>query len=197
MATQPDFSPNDKTPPPWLLPVLGLAIIGVAVVIAFLLTQPPAPQAATSVPLTSAPEVAAPSGAQAELPAEHGAADPNAELPAAHGAVDPNGPPVEQIDLAGARARYDDQTAIFIDVRSGEAFKAGHIAGALSITSTDLEARLSALPPDTTLIAYGDATKPDSAVRAAQIFMGLGSPTMLALEGGWQGWQRAGFPTEP
>jgi 3-mercaptopyruvate sulfurtransferase SseA len=82
-------------------------------------------------------------------------------------------------------------------VRSGDDFAAGHIAGALSITSNELEAGLSALPADTTVIAYGDATKPDSAVRAAQIFMGLGFPKVIALDGGWQGWQAAGLPTEP
>jgi rhodanese-related sulfurtransferase len=119
------------------------------------------------------------------------------EVPeAAHGGVNPDGPAVEQINLAAARAHFDAGTAIFIDVRAGSAFSEGHIPGALTITSRELEQRLESLTPGTVIIAYGDASRPESGVRGAQIFMELGYPKVIALEGGFQAWRDAGHPVE-
>lgn len=190
MTTQTDSHQTDGTPPAWLLPVLAVVIIGVAALVAVLLTRPPTPQAVAPPTAQAALIPAQPDAAQAPPAAEQAAPVPD------HGAIDPNGPAVERIDLAGARARFDAQTAVFVDVRSGQEFTAGHIAGAISLTSPELETRLSALPVGTAVIAYGDAAKPDSAVRAAQIFMDLGYPQVIALDGGWQAWQQVGFPIE-
>lgn len=115
---------------------------------------------------------------------------------AAHGGINPNGPAVEQISLAAARAHFDAGTAIFIDVRAGSAFSEGHIPGALTITSRELEQRLASLTPGSVIIAYGDASRPESGVRGAQIFMELGYPKVIALEGGFQAWRDAGHPVE-
>jgi rhodanese-related sulfurtransferase len=119
------------------------------------------------------------------------------EVPeAAHGGINPDGPAVEQISLAEARAHFDAGTAIFIDVRAGSAFSEGHIPGALTITSRELEQRLESLTPGSVIIAYGDASRPESGVRGAQIFMELGYPKVIALEGGFQAWRDAGHPVE-
>ena len=81
-----------------------------------------------------------------------------------------------------------------MDVRAGSDYGAGHIPGALTITSRELEARLNELPAGAVIIAYGDATRPDSGQRGAQIFMELGYPKVIALEGGFQAWRDAGHP---
>jgi rhodanese-related sulfurtransferase len=83
---------------------------------------------------------------------------------------------------------------LFVDVRSGDEYRAGHISGAISLTSPDLDAAMRALPSSGQIIAYGDAARPDSAVRAAQIFIELGYPTVIALEGGYQAWASANYP---
>jgi rhodanese-related sulfurtransferase len=117
-------------------------------------------------------------------------------LPMTHGGVDPDGPSVSEISLADARARFDAGTAVFVDMRAGADFAAGHIPGALTITSADLDSRLRSLPPGAVIIAYGDAARPDSGRRGAQIFMELGYPEVIALEGGFQAWQAGGNPVE-
>jgi rhodanese-related sulfurtransferase len=108
--------------------------------------------------------------------------------------VDLDGPPITLVSVGEAKGSLDTGEALFVDVRSGDDFRAGHISGAVSLTSPDLDAAMRALPPGSQIIAYGDAARPDSAVRAAQIFIELGYPTVIALEGGYQAWVNAGHP---
>ncbi|PDW04000.1 rhodanese-like domain-containing protein [Candidatus Viridilinea mediisalina] len=117
------------------------------------------------------------------------------EVPS-HGGLNPDGPVVLVISPSEAHAHFDAGTALFIDVRMGNDFRAGHIPGALTITSRELETLLEQVPEGVVLIAYGDAVRPDSGMRGAQIFMELGYPPMLALEGGFQAWEAAGYPVE-
>ncbi|RRR70808.1 MAG: rhodanese-like domain-containing protein [Candidatus Viridilinea halotolerans] len=114
----------------------------------------------------------------------------------AHGGLNPDGPPVGAVSVAEARALFDAGTAIFIDVRAGNAFTLGHIPGALTITSHDLYAQMDQAAAGTVFIAYGDAERPDAGMRGAQIFMELGYPPMVALDGGFEAWVAAGHPVE-
>lgn len=164
-------------PPRWVMPTLIVGVLLAAALTALLLTGglPPAPVA---VPPPTA------------VPATGPAPEPG------HGGLNPDGPPVTVISLSEARARFDAGTAIFIDVRSGSEFAAGHIPGALTITSGELEQRIREAGPEMVLIAYGDANRPESGQRGAQIFMELGYPTVIALEGGFQRWRDAGYPVQ-
>lgn len=188
MAQQTDTTPAPRRElPAWLLPAVifgAIALVAALVTVALTVRPPPAP---------AAPAVAQPTAAH---PPVEGTAAAGAELPEAHGSLDPGGPAVELIGVAEARARLDAGTAIFVDVRSGSDYAAGHIPGALTITAEDLDSRLGQLPAGSVIIAYGDAERPDSGQRGAQIFMELGYPTVIALEGGFQDWERAGNPVE-
>jgi rhodanese-related sulfurtransferase len=186
MTTPPDADGARRGPPRWFLPALVGGMIAIAGLVAVLLTRTPPP-----VQAPAAQQPALPS-AEAQ-PAPEAQAEPGTE---AHGGLNPEGPAVEQIGLDEARALFDAGTAIFIDVRAGSDYGAGHIPGALTITSQELEGRLSNLPEGAVLIAYGDAARPESGQRGAQIFMEMGYPTMLALEGGFQAWRDAGHPVE-
>jgi len=182
MSTYPEPNSAPQGPPHWFFPALIAGMLIIAGLVAALLTlRPPAAQAPAAQPTAAAlVPTAAPAAA---APAE------------AHGGLNPDGPPVERISLEEARRLFDAGAAVFVDVRAGDDYGAGHIPGALTITSRDLEAQLSALPPDVVIIAYGDATRPESGARGAQIFMELGYPKMIALEGGFQAWRDAGHPT--
>lgn len=188
MTTQPDTERSSGAPPRWLLPALVGTLIALAALLAVAITTRPPP---ALVPADQAPPADAPA---AQAPA---AQDPAAEAPPeAHGGLDPNGPQVELIGVAEARARFDAGTALFVDVRAGSDYAVGHIPGALTITSQELEQRMQALPANGVIIAYGDAARPESGQRGAQIFMELGYPTVIALEGGFQAWRDAGHPVE-
>ncbi|MBX0327352.1 rhodanese-like domain-containing protein [Oscillochloris sp. ZM17-4] len=190
MAQQTDTPPDVRRElPMWVLPaVIFGAIAIVAALVTFALTIRDLPSTTTTITANS-------------LPADHPAISATAAtdgtaLPSAHGGLDPNGAKVTVISLAEARAKLDAGEALFIDVRAGSDYTAGHIPGALTITSQDLEARLNNLPAGSSIIAYGDASRPESGQRGAQIFMDLGYPTVIALEGGFQDWQQAGNPVE-
>lgn len=185
-------SESDDTrdnPPRWHLPALVGVILLIAAIVTLVLTgdliagrrMPASPASASDQP-TFATAHADAAAAQAMSPA--------------HGGLNPDGPPVQEISLAEALAHFNAGTAVFVDVRSGSAYSAGHIPGALTITSRDLEERLNNLPDGVVIIAYGDAERPESGRRGAQIFMELGYPPVMALEGGFQAWRDAGYPVE-
>ncbi|MFV9504532.1 MAG: rhodanese-like domain-containing protein [Oscillochloridaceae bacterium umkhey_bin13] len=166
-----------NSPPRWIMPALIVGVLAAAALTALLLTG--------GLPAAPAP-APAPTAVPAAAPAPE----------AGHGGLNPSGPAVTVISLSEARARFDAGTAIFIDVRSGSEFAAGHIPGALTITSGELETLIREAGPEVVLIAYGDANRPESGQRGAQIFMELGYPTVIALEGGFQRWRDAGHPVQ-
>lgn len=47
-----------------------------------------------------------------------------------------------------------DQPPVVIDVRSKQAYTAGHIPGALHIPGEELAARMQAIPPDRPVVTY-------------------------------------------
>lgn len=186
MRTEPERGPG--APPPWLMPSLVGILVVLAGIVAVVITS----RAPAAVPAAQAPAV----DTAATAHAEGGVADAETP-PEAHGGLNPDGPPVTLIGIADARARFDAGTAVFVDVRSGSEYAAGHIPGALTITSQELEQRINSMPEGAVIIAYGDAERPESGQRGAQIFMELGYPTVIALEGGFQSWRDAGHPVGP
>lgn len=61
---------------------------------------------------------------------------------------------VQRVEVQEAKAAYDSGKAIFLDVRSSDAFAAGHIPGAINIPLGEIEARMSELDPDDWIITY-------------------------------------------
>ena len=60
----------------------------------------------------------------------------------------------QRITVAELRAALDNGTAILVDVRSEDAYKAEHIKGALSIPVYEIAARLKELPKDKLIATY-------------------------------------------
>jgi rhodanese-related sulfurtransferase len=86
--------------------------------------------------------------------------------------------------------------AVFVDVRSEETFRKGHIKGALSIPFSQLALRLRELPPNKMVITYCACPAEHTAALAV---LGLNAHKMMnaaALVGGWDEWTAAGEPVE-
>lgn len=65
--------------------------------------------------------------------------------------------PVEEIDrvsLAASKTAFDEQTAVFLDVRDASSYDAGHIPGAVNIPLGLLENRAGELDPNQWIITY-------------------------------------------
>lgn len=61
---------------------------------------------------------------------------------------------VRRITIEEARAAAEAGKAVFLDVRSPDAYRLGHIKGALSVPEGTVAARASELPKDKLIITY-------------------------------------------
>ena len=61
---------------------------------------------------------------------------------------------VPRINIKEAQAAVEKGEAIFLDVRQAEAYRVGHIKGAISLPEADIPLRASMLPRDKKIIAY-------------------------------------------
>lgn len=79
---------------------------------------------------------------------------PAATVPDNHDEASIPYPEVERITAEQAKARYDEGTAVFVDVRDREAYEAAHVSNAVSIPLGELAARYQELPQDAVIITY-------------------------------------------
>ena len=63
-------------------------------------------------------------------------------------------PEIARVSIDEAKAALDSGSAVFVDVRSAEAYQASHISGAVNIPSEELETRLSELDKAQWIITY-------------------------------------------
>lgn len=63
-------------------------------------------------------------------------------------------PEVPRISLGDAKAQYDANTAIFVDVRSPDEYAAARIPGAISLPLAELQADYQELPTDALIFLY-------------------------------------------
>ncbi|MBI3163300.1 MAG: rhodanese-like domain-containing protein [Chloroflexi bacterium] len=63
-------------------------------------------------------------------------------------------PEIPRVNLSDAKDALDAGTVVFVDVRSAEAYQAGHIAGAINIPLAEVKSRLDELDPNQRIITY-------------------------------------------
>lgn len=63
-------------------------------------------------------------------------------------------PEIARVNLDEAKAALDLGTAVFLDVRSAEAFSAARISSSVNIPTAELETRLVELDPNAWIIPY-------------------------------------------
>ncbi len=63
-------------------------------------------------------------------------------------------PEVPRVSLAEARAKFEGQAAIFLDVRAQSEYERAHIPGAVSLPLADLETGYQDLQRDAEIITY-------------------------------------------
>lgn len=63
-------------------------------------------------------------------------------------------PEVPRVSLTEAKAHYDADTAIFVDVRSVQEYETAHIPGALALPLAELQTNHQELPADALIFLY-------------------------------------------
>lgn len=104
------------------------------------------------------------------------------------------------VSLEEASALYAAQGALFIDARPEEAYREGHIAGALSLPWEEFENRfdgaMAEAPPDSLIIVYCDGEECSLSLDLAAALVGKGYAHVRVLENGWTLWRGAKLPVE-
>lgn len=102
------------------------------------------------------------------------------------------------IDDATAKSLFD-QGAIFIDVRSQQAFDKGRIPDAVLLDlkkDFNQEALADVAAPDDTLVIYCQGEKCARAAEAAEKAVAWGYTDVKYYRSGFPGWKAAGYPVE-
>ncbi len=110
-------------------------------------------------------------------------------------------PGVIQIGLAEAEDLFAERKGLFVDARSSEEFRAGHIAGAKSLPfATADEAALASLILEIRLVGapviYCSGGDCQSSLGLARLLAGRGLKEVRVFPGGWAEWTAAGLPGE-
>ena len=99
-----------------------------------------------------------------------------------------------------ARKLYDTGGYIFVDARSAEDYKEGHIKGAVSLPVGQFEEKLSAFmeryPPDTSIVTYCSGRTCSDSHRLAELLMEMGYEKINVFIDGFNGWKAEGYPVE-
>ena len=98
------------------------------------------------------------------------------------------------MDEVAQRIGQSDPGLLILDVRARDAFRAGHLPGAVNIPRGELELRADQELPDPTtrILTYCQLGK--ISTLAAQTLRTLGYTRTVALDGGLEGWTQAGLP---
>jgi rhodanese-related sulfurtransferase len=101
-------------------------------------------------------------------------------------------------DPADAKQIFDQDGALFVDVRSREMFADGHIPGAVSLPLGELDARLEAftqeIPLDRSIVTYCSGRLCQDSHTAAQLLMERGYQNVVVFIDGLPGWMENGYP---
>lgn len=86
--------------------------------------------------------------------------------------------------------------AIWIDARPAEAYREGHLPGAIHLPLERARAEHETLRRDATLIVYGEDYNSPRAYALSKTLLELGHKDVRTLRGGFRAWQAAGYPVE-
>ena len=101
-----------------------------------------------------------------------------------------------RISIDEAKARFDRGELTVIDVRQADAYLQAHIPGSLQIPLSRIEGEVSYLPKGKTIVTYCSCPAEETSGQAVQILAHRGITNAVALHGGFEAWQRRGYPVE-
>jgi rhodanese-related sulfurtransferase len=104
-----------------------------------------------------------------------------------------------RLSLVGAKNRFDQKSAVFLDARSPEEYAEGHIPGALEFYADDFEKFAPLVLPqlkdkNQELIAYCHGSSCELSLHLANALMDQGYTNVKVFFGGWPEWKKANYP---
>jgi hydroxyacylglutathione hydrolase len=101
------------------------------------------------------------------------------------------------LDQENVKSSLSDHEVIILDVRASKDWNVSDkkIKGAMRQDPDEVATWAVNLPKNKKIILY--CQKEGTIVRVARKLNELGFKQVLALKGGWNQWEKAGYPTEP
>jgi rhodanese-related sulfurtransferase len=103
-------------------------------------------------------------------------------------------------DTALAKILWDQQEALFIDVRHPSMFREGHLPRALSYPVHErdewIDAFIERYPVSRLMVVYCHGRECSDSHLVAQFLTDMGYERVKVFIDGYTGWKRAGFPVE-
>lgn len=96
---------------------------------------------------------------------------------------------VQQVSMEEAVNKWRSKEALFIDVRTAEEYRKGHVPGAISIPLKELETRLKEVPADRTVLLICWSGK--RSAQANQLLQQHGFTNTYSVVGGQEQWREA------
>ena len=107
---------------------------------------------------------------------------------------------IARIGLPEAWELHQARKGVFVDARSEEDYRSGHIRGAILLDQESFETSISAfqelVPLDTLLVAYCSGEGCGSSSEVAQLLKEAGYRNLRVFSGGWEEWSKGGYPVE-
>ena len=106
---------------------------------------------------------------------------------------------IPRLSLVGAKNRFDQKSALFLDARSPEEYAQGHIPGALEFYADDFDKYAPQVLPqlrdkNQELIAYCHGSTCELSLHLAKALMEQGFTNVKVFFGGWPEWKKANYP---
>ncbi len=102
-------------------------------------------------------------------------------------------------NVLDARALYDSG-ALFVDARSDDQYRKGHIQGAVSLPVRQFRSRIdgfkSRFPFDMTIVTYCSGRECDDSHRLADLLLDEGFMDVRVFIDGYPLWEEKGYPVE-
>jgi len=103
-------------------------------------------------------------------------------------------------DVKAAKQIYDSGQAVFLDARSTENFKNGHIKGAESLPRGQFDDLIGTFkqkhPAATYIVTYCSGRTSDDSHRLEQLLFDHGYVNVSIFIDGYRGWKAEGYPIE-
>lgn len=101
---------------------------------------------------------------------------------------------IPEIDVAKARALFEEGDAKFVDIRDPVSFEDGHIPGALRLDQSNVQQFVADTDRQETVVVY--CYKGNASIAATAFFRDQGFSGASSLAGGFEAWHESGGASE-
>jgi rhodanese-related sulfurtransferase len=99
---------------------------------------------------------------------------------------------MEKLLPSVVKEKMDKEKICFVDVRSEDEFKSGHVPGAICVPLDRFESGETPVPKDQVVILSCQSGR--RSARAKEILKNKGFENIIEMDGGFSAWQQSGYP---